>query len=65
MFIHITFTNGSNPFLKYCKNEEEIRKEIKRWQKNYSLKKITVVEKSGGYFFKADEKMKKSKMIWE
>lgn len=38
MYLHITFTNGSNPFLKYG-TEKELNKELKKWEKNWDLLK--------------------------
>lgn len=36
MFLHIAFKDGSNPYVKYGTNKE-LKKEIKKWEKNYSL----------------------------
>ena len=34
MFLHITFSDGSNPFVKYG-TIVDINKEIKKWECNY------------------------------
>lgn len=34
MFLHITFSDGSNPFVKYG-TITDIKKEIKKWKRNY------------------------------
>lgn len=34
MFLHITFSDGSNPFVKYG-TVADINKEIKKWERNY------------------------------
>ena len=41
MYLHIEFTNGSNPYLKYG-TEDELLKEIKKWEKEWNLVKETV-----------------------
>ena len=35
MFLHITFSDGSNPFLMYG-TITEINKEAKKWKRNYT-----------------------------
>lgn len=34
MYLHITFSDGSNPFVRYG-TITDIEKEIKRWDRNY------------------------------
>ena len=34
MYLHITFSDGSNPFVRYG-TIADIEKEIKRWDRNY------------------------------
>lgn len=35
MFLHIIFSDGSNPFVKYG-TIADINKEIKKWKRNYT-----------------------------
>ena len=35
MFLHITFSDGSNPYLMYG-TIAEINKEVKKWKRNYT-----------------------------
>ena len=35
MFLHIEFTNGSNPYYLYGPGET-LEKDLKRWEKNYN-----------------------------
>ena len=38
MWLHITFEDGSNPYVKYgMRTENGLKKELKRWEKNYEL----------------------------
>lgn len=39
-YLHIQFADGSNPFVKYG-SYDELKKEIKRWQRNYDLYPFT------------------------
>ena len=36
MFLHIAFKDGSNPYVAYGA-DKELKKEIKKWEKNYNL----------------------------
>ena len=36
MFLHITFSDGSNPYLMYG-TITDVNKEIKKWKHNYTL----------------------------
>ena len=36
MFLHIAFKDGSNPYVAYG-TDKELKKEIKKWEKNYNL----------------------------
>lgn len=36
-YLHIEFTDGSNPYLKYTKNRNEIDREIKKWSKEFTI----------------------------
>ena len=37
MSIHIQFTNGSNPYVRYNMTLNEFTEELEKWQKNYTL----------------------------
>jgi hypothetical protein len=38
MFLHITFSDGSNHWVKFrLKDGESVRKELKKWQNNYNI----------------------------
>lgn len=38
MWLHITFKDGSNPYVKYrLKTENGLKRELKKWEKNYDL----------------------------
>ena len=38
MFLHITFKDGSNPYVKYnIKDLKELNNLTKRWEKNYTI----------------------------
>lgn len=39
MFLHIDFTNGSNPYVYYG-NKDKIKLEIRKWKQNYELNNI-------------------------
>lgn len=53
MYLHITFENGSNPYIKYG-NEDEIQKEAKRWDRNYRTE--TVKQDASGIQLYAKER---------
>lgn len=49
MFLHLTFTDGSNPFIfPGDTTRAECMKELQRWEKRYEV--IDLVEKSGGLY---------------
>lgn len=53
MFLHLTFTDGSNPFIFYGQKpgdttRAECMKELQRWEKRYEV--IDLAEKSGGLY---------------
>ena len=51
MFLHLSFTNGSNPFIMYGKGnitKEDCLKELEVWKQNYNVLDIT--EEHGGIF---------------
>lgn len=54
MYLHITFTNGSNPYVAYG-DESKIKKELKKWKRNYDL----YIDKtpSGDYLATAYDKL--------
>lgn len=39
MFLHINFSNGSNPYVCYG-DKDKIKLEIRRWKQNYELSNI-------------------------
>ena len=54
MFIHITFANKSNPYVRCNMNEKQFRKEKAKWDEHYILKITT--DNVTGKFYKAYEK---------
>ena len=58
MSIHIMFTDGSNPYIRYNMDPETFAGELLRWTKNFhldfagtiggSILQFTATEKSGG-----------------
>lgn len=36
MYLHITFTDGSNPYVMFG-DEEKLNKELKRWKRNFDI----------------------------
>lgn len=57
MSIHLIFTNGSNPYVKFNMTEKEFKKEINAWSKNYILKLDYI--KDNIYSYKVFDKIKK------
>lgn len=47
-YVHITFTDGSNPYIKFTDSKKEADAELKKWSKNFN---ITVNKNSGGKIF--------------
>ena len=43
MGIHITFTDGSNPYVRYRLTQKRFAMEIGRWSKTFHLRKLRVV----------------------
>lgn len=37
MIIHIRFTNGSNPYVRFCTDGHDVTKELRRWKRNYNI----------------------------
>lgn len=37
MSIHITFTDGSNPYVRFNMSAAEFRKELRSWRRNFKL----------------------------
>lgn len=37
MSIHIRFSNGGNPYVRYNMTDDEFTEELEKWQKNYTL----------------------------
>lgn len=46
MYLHITFNDGSNPYVAFG-SEKEIKKELKRWTKNYEVIRKTEEQGTG------------------
>ena len=53
MFLHIDFTNGSNPYVYYG-NKDKIKLEIRKWKQNYELSNIRT--DTHGIYVEAKEK---------
>lgn len=53
MFLHINFTNGSNPYVYYG-NKDKIKLEIRKWKQNYELSNIKT--DTHGIYVEAKEK---------
>ena len=53
-YIHITFTNGSNPYLKYGMDERSFLKEVKKWNRLYVMRLDDI--QGNGYFYTATER---------
>lgn len=65
--LHITFTNGSNPWLMYSDSDREIQNAIRRWKRNFCIVNrceenniiyLTVREKTGEEKFFMNKKSK-------
>lgn len=37
MTIHITFTNGSNPYVRVNMDKKQFRSELRKWKRNYNV----------------------------
>ena len=37
MTIHITFTNGSNPYVRFNMDKKQFRNELRKWKRNYNI----------------------------
>lgn len=35
MYLHITFTDGSNPYVKFAKSKKDIAKDLRSWKRHY------------------------------
>ena len=53
MFLHINFTNGSNPYVYYG-NKDKIKLEIRKWKQVYELSNIKT--DMNGIYVEAKEK---------
>lgn len=53
MFLHINFSNGSNPYVYYG-NKDKIKLEIRKWKQNYELSNIKTDMR--GIYVEAKEK---------
>lgn len=54
MFLHINFSNGSNPYVYYG-NKDKIKLEIRKWKQNYELSNIRT--DTHGIYVEAKEKV--------
>ena len=36
MYLHLQFTNGGRPFVKYG-DRQELKKELRRWKRHYNI----------------------------
>lgn len=65
MFIRISFSDGSTPYVKYSQDPDTIREEVERWSENYRMKFLGSSKRSGGVFYLAIKKPDRPKYIWE
>jgi len=65
--LHITFTNGSNPWLMYSDSDRKIQNAIRRWKRNFRIVDryeendniyLTITEKTGEEKYVMKEKNK-------
>lgn len=59
MFLHLTFTNGNNPFVFYGPKpgdtiKADCMKELQRWKRQYDV--IDLEEKDGGLYARLQER---------
>lgn len=60
-YLHLTFTDGSNPYVKYVDTIEEVDEEIAKWEKDF---KVTVIKEDGNKIYaKAEPKYKPSNLF--
>ncbi len=57
MFIHITFKDGSNPYVRFNLNKKEFEKEKQKWGQNYILSEVKDIVT--GVFYEAKVKENK------
>lgn len=50
MIVHIEFANGSNPVVKYCKNDKEATAFVDLWSIEYILKPLEITKDFDMYF---------------
>lgn len=55
-YLHIEFTDGSNPYIKFVDNKKELDAEIKKWSKEFNIE--TVKDIGSKLFVKATPKRK-------
>ena len=46
--LHISFSDGSNPYVRFGMDEKAFRRELARWKRNFS---ITAQRESGTFVF--------------
>ena len=57
MFLHLSFTNGSNPFVMYGKDDitkDDCLKELESWKDEYNV--VSISEDHGGIFAILEER---------
>lgn len=63
MFLHISFSDGSNPTLYSNIDQHEMNMKIKLWRKNYTMKRQKTT-KAGDRFYIATEKTARPKELF-
>lgn len=61
-YLHLSFTDGSNPYVKYVDTIEEVDEEIAKWEKDY---KVTVVKEDGSKIFATAEPKNKPTNLFD
>ena len=61
-YLHLSFTDGSNPYVKYVDTIEEVDEEIAKWEKEY---KVTVVKEDGSKIFATAEPKRKPSNLFD
>ena len=63
MWLHITFADGSNPYVKYG-NYDELLRELNKWALNYQLESEWVLGQSGVYGLQVKAREIAPKIQW-
>lgn len=61
-YLHLSFTDGSNPYVKYVDTIDEVDEEIAKWEKEY---KVTVVKEDGAKIFATAEPKRKPSNLFD